>query len=122
MTEVTTGNSDQKIFHITAIEVTNFKRIRRATISDLKQMGLIRLLGENANGKSSFLDALYAGSLGSKDAVCNNPIRNGQPQADLDITYSNDEGESFRILTTLIRDEETPRGFIFKLKARYADN
>src|SRR6185295_3651692 len=122
MVETTTTNEAQEyIAHIVAFDITNFKRIRRATKDDLKQMGLIRLLGENWQGKSSLLDAIFAGILGSKEDVCNDPIRLGEQNSKIKLTFLDSNNETFDIITTLTPNPKEARGFSHKLEAYYGD-
>lgn len=65
---------------ITRLEVSNVKRLRAVTISP--QGNLVVIGGDNAQGKSSTLDAV-AMAIGGKALVPERPIREGQTRASI---------------------------------------
>lgn len=69
---------------ISAITISNYKRIKDVRITPDADSTLILLGGKNAQGKSSTLDALEA-ALGGKEAVLADPVRHGADQAVINI-------------------------------------
>lgn len=67
---------------IKAIRIRDFKGVRSVDLTDLGP-GLVIITGKNHNGKSSLLDAIEQGLRGGK-AICDQPIRNGAPRAEIE--------------------------------------
>jgi hypothetical protein len=69
---------------ITAVRVTNFKRVRDVAIAPEADRVLILIGGKNAQGKSSALDALTV-AFGGKRAAPADPVRHGADEAVIDV-------------------------------------
>jgi len=67
---------------ITALEVTDYKRVRKVAITPAADKDIILIGGKNAQGKSSILDALTA-LFGGKRAQAADPVRHGAERAQL---------------------------------------
>lgn len=67
---------------ITAVHVTNFKRINEIEIIPDADRALILIGGKNANGKSSLMDALTA-AFGGKSALPADPVKHGTEAAEI---------------------------------------
>lgn len=65
---------------ITALEITDYKRVRKVAITPAADKDVILIGGKNAAGKSSILDALTA-AFGGKKAVASDPVRHGADEA-----------------------------------------
>jgi len=65
---------------ITCVHVENFKRIHEIKISPDADRELLVIGGNNANGKTSLLDALRA-AFGGKNALPEDPVRHGAESA-----------------------------------------
>jgi DNA repair exonuclease SbcCD ATPase subunit len=65
---------------ITALTITDYKRVRKVAIKPDADRSLILLGGRNRQGKSSTLDALTAAFGGAK-AIAADPVRHGAEQA-----------------------------------------
>lgn len=69
---------------ITAIEVTNYKRLSEVKVEPGDDAALVLIAGKNKQGKSSLLDALSA-ALGGKKEAPEVPVRNGEKAADIKV-------------------------------------
>lgn len=78
-------------YRISAVAIRDYKRINEVNISPAADSTLILIGGENAQGKSSILDALEA-ALGGKDAVLADPVRHGAESAEIRISLAADDG------------------------------
>lgn len=67
---------------ITAAQVTNFKRIQHVAITPDSDRSLILVGGDNAQGKSSFMDALTA-AFGGASSLPTDPVRHGAETAEI---------------------------------------
>jgi len=67
-------------YRITALSITNYKRIREVSITPQADTAIILLGGKNASGKSSTLDALTAAFGGARE-VAGDPVRHGEKEA-----------------------------------------
>jgi predicted nuclease with TOPRIM domain len=67
---------------ITAVQVSNFKRVRDVRITPDADRALVLIGGRNAQGKSSVLDALTA-ALGGKKSQPADPVRHGADEAEI---------------------------------------
>lgn len=75
---------------ITAVSITNFKRIQDVRIAPDADRTLILLGGKNAQGKSSTLDALNA-AFGGKKAQPADPVRHGADAAEIRVELDGGE-------------------------------
>lgn len=76
--------------HIERVEVSDFKRLKAV---DIEVKGnVVTIGGNNAQGKSSFLDAIW-NTLGGKQKAIEEPIRQGQSKASSTITLVDENGE-----------------------------
>ena len=75
---------------ITAIAITNFKRIKDVAITPGADRTIILLGGKNRQGKSSTLDALTA-AFGGKKTLPSDPVRHGAGEAEIRVEL--DDGE-----------------------------
>lgn len=71
-------------YRIAAVSITDYKRLREVTIKPDADRMVILLAGDNAQGKSSILDAIEA-ALGGKSAVAADPVRHGADEARIEI-------------------------------------
>lgn len=78
-------------YRISAVAIRDYKRIHEVEISPSADSTLILIGGENAQGKSSILDALEA-ALGGKDAVLADPVRHGADGAEIRVSLAADDG------------------------------
>lgn len=78
-------------YRISAVAIRDYKRIHEVKISPEADSVLVLLGGENAQGKTSVLDALEA-ALGGKDAVLADPVRHGAESAEIRIALTPDDG------------------------------
>lgn len=69
---------------ITAIAVSNFKRLNEIQFSPDGDRALLLIGGKNGQGKSSTLDALIA-AFGGKAAAPTDPVRHGADQATIEV-------------------------------------
>lgn len=76
---------------ISAVAIRDYKRIHEVQISPDANSVLLLIGGENAQGKTSVLDALEA-ALGGKEAVLSDPVRHGAESAEIRVTLSPDDG------------------------------
>lgn len=67
---------------ITAVAVSNFKRLDHVEVTPDADRALILIGGKNAQGKSSLMDALTA-AFGGKDALPADPVRHGAEAAEI---------------------------------------
>lgn len=67
-------------YRITALQITDYKRVRSVAIIPPADTAIILLGGKNAQGKSSILDALTA-AFGGKRAAAGDPVRHGEKEA-----------------------------------------
>lgn len=65
-------------YHVLSLEAENFKRLRAVHINPTG--ALVEISGDNGEGKSSTLDAIWA-ALGGKDACPDKPIHSGSEAA-----------------------------------------
>lgn len=82
---------------ITALSITNFKRIRDIAIRPDVDRTLILLGGRNAQGKSSVLDALTA-AFGGKRSQPLDPVRHGTEQAEINVELDGGELSIKRVI------------------------
>jgi len=78
-------------YRISAVAIRDYKRIHEVSISPAADSTLILIGGENAQGKTSILDALEA-ALGGKDAVLTDPVRHGAEGAEIRVSLAPDDG------------------------------
>lgn len=78
-------------YRISAVAIRDYKRIREVLLSPHADSTLILIGGENAQGKTSVLDALEA-ALGGKEAVLSDPVRHGADDAEIRVSLSSDDG------------------------------
>lgn len=75
---------------ITAIAITNFKRIKDVAITPGADRTIILLGGKNKQGKSSTLDALTA-AFGGKKTLPSDPVRHGAGEAEIRVELDGGE-------------------------------
>ena len=73
---------------ITCVHVKDFKRIREVRITPDADRELLVIGGNNANGKTSLLDALRA-AFGGKAALPADPVRHGADEASITVQLDN---------------------------------
>lgn len=88
---------------ITALQVTDYKRLRKVEITPDSDSHLVLLGGRNRQGKSSTLDALTAAFGGAK-AIAADPVRHGAEEA---VIYVELDGGRLRISRRVARDGRT---------------
>lgn len=76
-------------YRISAVAIRDYKRIHEVQISPHADSVLLLIGGENAQGKTSVLDALEA-ALGGKDAVLEDPVRHGAEGAEIRVSLAPD--------------------------------
>ncbi len=96
---------------ITALEITDYKRVRKVAITPASDRHVILIGGKNAQGKSSTLDALTAAFGGAKQLAAD-PVRHGAEEAAI---YVELDGGKLTIDRTIAPDGKT------KLEVRDAD-
>jgi hypothetical protein len=78
------------------LQVENVKRIKAVNLDFNTEGGLVVITGDNAQGKSSLLDAVWYG-FGGGSTVPPNPIREGEKRAKIEMTIGepllDEEGE-----------------------------
>ena len=90
-------------YRITALEVSDYKRIKTVKITPAADTAIILLGGKNAQGKSSILDALTA-AFGGKRAAAGDPVRHGEKEAAI---YVELDGGRLTIDRTIAPDGST---------------
>lgn len=75
--------------HIKHVEIENFKRLRAVDVDT--SGSVITIGGNNAQGKSSFIDAIW-NTLGGKQKAVEMPIRAGESKASSMITLEAEDG------------------------------
>jgi DNA repair exonuclease SbcCD ATPase subunit len=88
---------------ITALEINDYKRIRKVAITPPADRHLVLLGGKNAQGKSSTLDALTAAFGGAKQ-IASDPVRHG---ADVATIFVELDGGKLTIERTITSDGKT---------------
>jgi len=78
-------------YRISAVAIRDYKRIHEVKISPHADSVLLLIGGENAQGKTSVLDALEA-ALGGKEAVLSDPVRHGAEDAEIRVSLDSDDG------------------------------
>jgi chromosome segregation ATPase len=78
---------------ITAVSISNFKRLEQVEIVPAADRELVLIAGKNAQGKSSILDALTA-AFGGKRQQPTDPVRHGADEAEVFLEL--DDGLSIR--------------------------
>jgi len=96
---------------ITALEITDYKRVRKVAITPEADRHIILIGGKNAAGKSSTLDALTAAFGGAKQLALD-PVRHGAEEAAI---YVELDGGKLTIDRTIDPDGKT------KLEVRDAE-
>lgn len=96
---------------ITALEITDYKRVRNVAITPASDTHVILLGGKNRQGKSSTLDALSAAFGGAKQLAAD-PVRHGADEAAI---YIELDGGKLTISRTIDPDGAT------KLEVRNED-
>jgi len=118
-------------YRITALQVTDYKRLRTVAIAPAADRSLVLIGGKNAQGKSSILDALTA-AFGGKRSQAADPVRHGEKEAAIFVELDGGKLTIDRTIapdgsTTLeVRDEEgavrSPQAVLDKLVgARFLD-
>jgi len=88
---------------ITALEITDYKRVHKVAITPDADRHLVLIGGKNSQGKSSTLDALTAAFGGAK-AVAADPVRHGAGEAAI---YVELDGGQLTIDRTITADGKT---------------
>lgn len=91
---------------ITALQVTDYKTVHDVTITPAADAVWILLGGENANGKTSVLEAIEA-LLGGKDAIIEDPVRHGAERAELRVKLQPDDGPALSVRRRIDLDGST---------------
>lgn len=76
---------------IIRLEAHNVKRLRAVDITPDLSNPLVQIAGRNAQGKTSTLDAMMYALAGGR-TICEQPIRQGQTQADVTVTIGDEGG------------------------------
>lgn len=116
---------------ITALEITDYKRVRKVAITPAADVNVILIGGKNGAGKSSTLDALTAAFGGAKQ-LASDPVRHGADEAAIFVELDGGKLTIDRVIgadgkTTLeVRDPEgvvrSPQAALDKLVgARFLD-
>lgn len=118
---------------ITAVAISDFKRVRTVKISPAADRTLILIGGKNAQGKSSILDALTS-ALGGKRMSPADPVRHGAKEAEVIVELDGGElvirrvfqpdGESFLEVRDPIGPVRGPQAMLDQLLgggARFLD-
>lgn len=79
---------------ILGLEADNFKRLRAVAITPTSNV--VEVTGENSNGKTSVLDAIWA-ALGGKDAVPAKPIRTGEQKAEVRVLLGDGDEPKLKV-------------------------
>lgn len=91
---------------ITAINIKNFKRVEAFEAKIDAASGLITIGGENANGKSSVLDAIYAALVGP-DRRMTNPVREGADEAQIRVVLGNGSETTYKVVRRFYTNGQT---------------
>lgn len=83
--------------HISRVRVENFKRLRGVDIST--DGNVITIGGNNAQGKSSLIDAIW-NAIGGKQKAVTQPIRAGERQASAEVTITDADGAGLVVKRT----------------------
>jgi DNA repair exonuclease SbcCD ATPase subunit len=75
--------TDKKHMHIVRFEASNIKKLKAVEIVP-NGPGVVTITGRNGQGKTSILDAIFM-ALGGRQAVCDQPIRQGQSKAHITV-------------------------------------
>lgn len=86
---------------IIGFDISNFKRIELFRCK-VDNTGLVTIGGENANGKSSVLDALYCALIGVPRNLTN-PVREGEDCANIRVLIGTGEEVEYKIIRTFTR-------------------
>ena len=93
-------------YSITAVHVSDYKRVREITISPSADHYLMLIGGPSAAGKSSLLDAMESALRGKSMPA--DPVRHGAPQAEVRIELKpSDDGDPLSIKRTVDTDGKT---------------
>lgn len=82
---------------IIGFSIENFKRVQAFSCHIDKASGLITIGGENANGKSSVLDAIQAALCGPSKAITN-PVHEGAEEATIKLMIGTGSEVTYRIV------------------------
>jgi DNA repair exonuclease SbcCD ATPase subunit len=88
---------------ITAIEIRDFKRVREVALRPSADTYVVLIAGDNAQGKTSILDALTA-AFGGGRAIPADPVRHGADRADIRIEL---DGGALIVSRKITADSET---------------
>ncbi len=88
---------------ITALEISDYKRVRKIAITPASDKHVILIGGKNAQGKSSTLDALTAAFGGAKQ-LATDPVRHGADEAAIFVEL---DGGKLTIDRTITPDGKT---------------
>lgn len=118
---------------ITAISIENFKRISSVRIEPEADRVLVLIGGQNAQGKTSTMDAL-TGAFGGKTALPADPVRHGCEEAEIVVELEGGKDGKLVIKRTIRADGESqlevredgvkvrsPQQLLDKLRGRFLD-
>lgn len=80
---------------VLSLEAEHFKRLRAVAITP--SGNIVEVTGDNASGKTSTLDAIWA-ALGGKDAVPDKPVHSGEEKASIVLTLG--DGDEVKLKVT----------------------
>jgi hypothetical protein len=90
---------------ILELRAENFKRLKVAAITP--RGNIVEITGQNGEGKTSALDAIWA-ALGGKDAAPAKPIRSGEQQAHVTLTLGEGDEVKLKVTRTFKLKEGVP--------------
>jgi hypothetical protein len=90
---------------IIRLEAENFKRLRVVNIAPAGNV--VEITGQNGEGKTSALDAIWA-ALGGKPAAPAKPIRSGEQQAHVTLTLGEGDEVKLKVTRTFNLKEGVP--------------
>lgn len=92
----------ENTLRIIGIDIQNFKRIELFRCK-FGNSGIVTFGGENAQGKSSIIDALHAALVGVPKSLTN-PVRDGEDTAHIRVTIGNGENVEYKVIRTFHRE------------------
>jgi predicted ATP-dependent endonuclease of OLD family len=105
--------NSEKPLRVMRVHISNYKGIVEATLEPTQRV--TKLLAKNAQGKSSFMDAII-GSIGGKHARQGSVLRRGADEGRVEIDLGNDEASQELAVELLLENGQEDR-----LEVRNAD-
>lgn len=91
---------------ITGIKASNFKILKAVDIDIPEETGIIKIIGDNGAGKSSFLEAIET-ALGGVGATPFEPIRHGEEEATITVKLKDDQYGKINVTKVLKKDKKS---------------